>query len=54
MNRQQKRRAERRLKISPKELESISQQLARDSEVKNQEVIIKFLGLVDYERYTLF
>lgn len=45
MNRQQKRRAERRLNISPKEIESISQQLARDSEAKNQEIIIKFLGL---------
>lgn len=45
MNRQQKRRAERRLKISPKEIESISQQLARDSEEQNQEIIIKFLGL---------
>lgn len=45
MNRQQKRRAERRLNISPKEIESISQQLARDSEEQNQEIIIKFLGL---------
>lgn len=45
MNRQQKRRAERRLNISPKEIESVSQQLARESEAKNQEIIIKFLGL---------
>lgn len=45
MNRQQKRRAERRLNISRQEIDSISQQLARDSEAKNQELIFKFLGL---------
>ena len=52
MNRQQKRRAKRKLNISSKEIDNLSKQLARDSEAKNQEIIYRFLGLT-YEALKL-
>lgn len=52
MNRQQKRRAKRKLNISSIEIDNLSKQLARDSEAKNQEIIYRFLGLT-YEALKL-
>lgn len=52
MNRQQTRRASRKLKISKSEIENLSKQLAKENEDNNRELIVKFLGLT-YEVLTL-
>lgn len=45
MNRQQKRKYERKLNLSSKELDNLAEHFRRENEVKNREVVVQFLAL---------
>lgn len=45
MNRQQKRKYERKLNLSSKELDNLTEHFRRENEVKNREVVVQFLAL---------
>ena len=45
MNRQQKRQYERKLNLSSKELDNLSEHFRRENEAKNREVVVQFLAL---------
>lgn len=45
MNRQQRRKYERKLNLSSKELDNLSEHFRRENEAKNREVVVQFLAL---------
>lgn len=45
MNRQLKRKYERSLKLSSKELDNLAEHFRRENEAKNREVVVQFLAL---------
>lgn len=45
MNRQQKRKYERKLNLSGKEIDNLSEHFRRENEAKNREVVVQFLAL---------
>lgn len=45
LNRQQKRKYERKLNLSSKELDNLAEHFRRENEVKNREVVVQFLAL---------
>lgn len=45
MNRQQRRKYERKLNLSSKELNNLSEHFRRENEAKNREVVVQFLAL---------
>lgn len=45
MNRQQRRKFERKLNISSKELNNLAEYFRRENDVRNQAIIIEFLSL---------
>lgn len=45
MNRQQKRKYERKLNLSNKELDNLAEHFRRENEAKNREVVVQFLAL---------
>lgn len=44
MNRQQKRKYERKLNLSSKELDDLAEHFRRENKVKNREVVVQFLA----------
>ena len=45
MNRQQKRKYERKLNFSSKELDNLAEHFRRENDVKNREIMVQFLAL---------
>jgi len=45
MNRQQKRKYERKLNLSSKEIDNLAEHFRRENEAKNREVVVQFLAL---------
>lgn len=45
MNRQQKRKFERKLNISSKELDNLAEYFKRENDIRNQATIVEFLAL---------
>lgn len=45
MNRQQKRKYERKLNLSSKEIDNLSEHFRRENEIKNREIVTQFLAL---------
>lgn len=45
MNRQQRRKYERKLNLSSKELDNLSEHFRRENEAKNREEVVQFLAL---------
>lgn len=45
MNRQQRRKYERKLNLSGKEIDNLSEHFRRENEIKNREIVTQFLAL---------